>query len=162
MENDTLTFTEDNAPNDIEETQREVEIPSEESASEFSPPEEGASEEFPPLDYEKMAEEDLKTLKAKFPPCRQMTHIGELQNPLRYAALRDLGLSPEEAYLATNYPRLAAFTKDNRGHLSSAVPKGAAGDGMSAADLSMARDLFGDLSDSELVSLYRRATGRGR
>ncbi|MBO5789133.1 MAG: hypothetical protein J6R42_04230, partial [Clostridia bacterium] len=81
MENDTLTFTEDNAPNDIEETQREVEIPSEESASEFSPPEEGASEAFPPLDYEKMAEEDLKTLKAKFPPCRQMTHIEELQNP---------------------------------------------------------------------------------
>ena len=109
-------------------------------------------------DYEKMAAEDLALLQSRFPLCRSMTHITEMQNPLRYAELRDLGLSPEEAYIATNYPRLLAREKDNRSHLHSAVPKGARGESMNAEALAQARELFGNLSDSELLSLYRRAT----
>ena len=112
------------------------------------------------IDYEKMAEEDLRVLQSKFSVCRSITHISQLQNPLRYAELRDLGLSPEEAYLATNYARLSAFQKDNRSHLYSAIPKGAKGESISADALAQARDLFGDLSDGELISLYRRATGK--
>ncbi len=112
------------------------------------------------IDYEKMAEEDLRVLQSKFSVCRGITHISQLQNPLRYAELRDLGLSPEEAYLATNYARLSAFQKDNRSHLYSAIPKGAKGESISADALAQARDLFGDLSDGELISLYRRATGK--
>ena len=109
-----------------------------------------------------MAEEDLRILQSRFAVCRQISHISQLQNPLRYAQLRDLGLSPEEAYLATNYARLSAYQKDNRSHLHSAIPKGAGGESMSAEALSQARDLFGNLSDGELLSLYRRATKGGR
>ena len=87
-----------------------------------------------------------------------MTHISQVQNPLRYAQLRDLGLSPEEAYLATNYARLSAYQRDNRSHLFSAIPKAAKGESMSAEALAEARELFGELSDGELISLYRRAT----
>ena len=112
--------------------------------------------------YEAMAAEDLRILQSRFAVCRQISHISQLQNPLRYAQLRDLGLSPEEAYLATNYARLSAYQKDNRSHLHSAIPKGAGGESMSAEALSQARDLFGNLSDGELLSLYRRATKSGR
>lgn len=113
-------------------------------------------------DYAQMAQEDLLALQDKFPLCRAMTHISQLQNPLRYAELRELGLSPEEAYLATNYARLSAYQKDNRSHLHSAIPKAAKGDGITADALSQARELFGNLSDGELISLYRRATASAK
>ena len=115
----------------------------------------------PPVDYEQMAADDLATLKEKFQICRSYSHISQLQNPLRYAELRDLGLSPEEAFLATNHERLLSRAYDNRRHLRSAVPKEAGGAGMSASELRQARELFGGESDAYLASLYRRATGRG-
>ena len=115
----------------------------------------------PPVDYEQMAADDLATLKEKFHICRSYSHISQLQNPLRYAELRDLGLSPEEAFLATNHERLLSRAYDNRSHLRSAVPKEAGGVGMSASELRQARELFGNASDAYLTSLYRRATGRG-
>lgn len=140
----------------------EAELPREETVTapldeEIATEEESLFEE-PATDYEAMAREDLAVLQSKFPTCRGITHIGELQNPLRYAELRDLGLSPEEAYLATNYARLSAYQKDNRSHLYSAIPKSAKGESIRADALAQARDLFGDLSDGELISLYRRAT----
>ena len=51
--------------------------------------------------YEEIIAEDIKLLKAEFPELYAMEDITELENPLRYAALRDLGLSAQEAYLAT-------------------------------------------------------------
>lgn len=134
-------------------------------ATEIPIPEDKAEDPFLEEDlpnYEAMAAEDLRILQSRFAVCRQISHISQLQNPLRYAQLRDLGLSPEEAYLATNYARLSAYQKDNRSHLHSAIPKGAGGESMSAEALSQARDLFGNLSDGELLSLYRRATKGGR
>ena len=107
-------------------------------------------------DYEAVAREDLAELKRHFPELRGIKDITEIRNPTRYAALRDLGLSAEEAYLATNSQRKRY---DNRAHLTPSVPSGAAlSREMSHSDYDMARELFSDLTDSEIRKLYRKVT----
>ena len=110
-----------------------------------------------PTDYARIAEEDMKELSALFPELIGKRSVAELDNPLRYAALRDLGLTPKEAYLATSEPKRK---RDTRSHLTSAVPHGAGGGGsaMSARELDMARELFSGLSDREIRKLYNKVT----
>ncbi len=108
--------------------------------------------------YKKLMDSDLKSLKSEFPEMNNAESILELDDPERYATLRDLGLTPAEAYLATQKRRVK---RDTRSHLHSAVmklassPKGA----MSENDLKGARELFTDLSDSEIRQLYRKVNG---
>ena len=108
------------------------------------------------VDYEALIESDLDTLRAEFPELKGIKDITDLNNPLRYAALRDLGLSPEEAYLATAKRR----AQDTRAHLRSAHGKnaGASIGMMSQHELSAARDLFPGLSDAEIQRLYKKVT----
>lgn len=111
----------------------------------------------PPVDYAGLAASDLATLKEEFPELQDLSDLSELRGAARYGALRDLGLSPREAYLAT---RPAAFEPNNRSHLKSRVPKAAYGDfaGMTPSELSAARELFSGLSDSEIRKLYQKVT----
>ena len=108
------------------------------------------------IDYETVIAEDLAALKNEFPELRSIENITELDNPLRYAALRDLGLTPAEAYLAT----LKRTKRDNRAHLTTAygknasVPSGA----MTQRELAEAREIFGNLGDLEIQRLYKRVT----
>ena len=106
------------------------------------------------IDYEALIASDVNTLKSEFPELSGLKDITELNNPLRYAALRDLGLTPEEAYLAT----AKRPTQDTRSHLRSAHGRNAAAslNMMSQYELSAARDLFPNLSDSEIQRLYKR------
>lgn len=109
-------------------------------------------------DYGKIVAEDIATLRVSFPELGNLSDITELQNPMRYAALRDLGLSAAEAYLATT-PRRAVY--DNRSHLSGAFPKTKSAPptgGMTRAEWNMAKDLFPELSDGEIYELYKKAT----
>lgn len=107
------------------------------------------------VDYEAIISAELASLTREFPEMRGITSITELDNPIRYAELRDLGLSPKEAYLATSGNRRRA---DNRRHLFSAVPagSGAPNVGMSRAELESARELFPSLGDGELMNLYKK------
>ena len=107
------------------------------------------------IDYRALAESDFAQLQELFPELRAKKSIAELSNPLRYAALRDLGLSPKEAYLATEEPHRRY---DNRSHLKSAVP-GSAGASeiyLSGGELEAARELFSGLSDREIQKLYKK------
>ena len=106
--------------------------------------------------YEAIIESDLATLRAEFPELKDITEITELNNPLRYAALRDLGLSPTEAYMATAKRR----TQDTRSHLRSAPGRSVAAPTsmMTQYELATARDLFPGLTDSDLQRLYKRVT----
>lgn len=108
------------------------------------------------IDYEALIASDVSTLKSEFPELRDLKDITELNNPLRYAALRDLGLTPEEAYLAT----AKRPVQDTRGHLRSAHGRNAAVsvNMMSQHELAAARDLFPNLSDSEIQRLYKRVS----
>ena len=110
------------------------------------------------VDYEALIEEDLATLKSEFPELASLGSITDLDNPIRYAALRDLGLSPGEAYLAT----AKRVKRDNRAHLTTAYGKNATppASTMSQRELSEARELFGNLSDLEIQRLYKRVKER--
>ena len=110
-----------------------------------------------PVDYAALAKADMRELRALFPTLRDKTSITELDDPLRYAALRDLGLSPKEAYLATS---AATSAYDNRSHLRSAVSssRGSSSRAMSESELKGARELFFGLSDKEIQRLYKKVT----
>ncbi len=110
----------------------------------------------PVTDYEALIASDVAALKSEFPELKGISDITELHNPLRYAALRDLGLSPAEAYMATAKRR----TQDTRSHLRSAHGRSAASQTgmMSQFELATARELFPDMNDSELQRLYKRVT----
>lgn len=109
------------------------------------------------IDYEELMRSDIRELKDEFPELEGVESIAGLENPLRYAALRDMGLSPREAFLASSYrPKRT----DNRSHLRKSVPGGAKGrqNGMSRAELIYARELFSGMSDSDIYSLYKRVS----
>ena len=110
-----------------------------------------------PVDYEQIIKEDLAILRANFPELSGIRDISELSGAMRYAALRDLGLTAIEAYLATSQ---RVVKRDTRSHLSSAVSHtaGIPGGSMSRGELAVARELFSGMTDSELYNLYKRVT----
>lgn len=110
-----------------------------------------------PTDYEELMRSDLCELKALFPHLADKRSIRELNDPLRYARLRDLGLTPKEAFLATGGMD-AAY--DNRSHVRSSVAHraAAASTGISQRELEAARMIFSDLSDREIQRLYKKVT----
>ena len=105
---------------------------------------------------EKTVDEDLVYLREKFSELHDIDSISSLPNPTRYAALRDLGLTPEEAYLATGQIR----KENTKAHLSSSVPRAASAPlgAMSKQELSDARNIFCDMDDNEIQRLYKRVT----
>lgn len=111
-----------------------------------------------PVDYAALAARDLGEIKRLAPALAGLSHLAELPNALRYATLRDAGLSVEEALHAACHAYLAPRAADNRAHLRSAVPIGAAGtpSRMTAAEMREARELFGDLTEGEIERLYAR------
>ncbi len=109
------------------------------------------------VDYREVARRDIEALKGEFPELLGLKDITELENPMRYAALRDMGLEPREAYLATTK---RVRKTDTRSHLISAAPKSAhsPSHSMYGEELSDARALFSDMTDSEIQNLYRKVT----
>ena len=116
----------------------------------------GSSEE-PPVDYARLASEDLAEIKRLDPAYAPASHLSELPFAARFAELRDLGLTVREA-LAAAAPRFART--DGRAHLRAVAPHGAKAppEGLAPSDMKNARALFNGLSDSEINALYRRVT----
>ena len=115
--------------------------------------EDAVGQTAPTTDYERLEREDISELCREFPELK-LDSLTELDNPLRYGALRDLGLTPTEAYLATR----RRHRTNTRAHLTPAAPEAAAfgGGSMSRAELEMARALFYGMSDSQISALYKR------
>jgi len=144
----------------------EVETPPETEENAPAPEENGenpAEEPQPEPDgeaFRRQAEEDLARLQAVAPEALSYRHIGEMPGALRFAELRELGLSVEEAYYAVRGACAAKPTPDRggRAHLHGSVPGRAAsgGVGMTAGEIEAARRLFPGLPDREIASLYRR------
>ena len=113
--------------------------------------------ETPEIDYAALARDDVKILSEEFLELEGLNDITELENPLRYAALRDLGLTPAEAYLATTRRKKE---RDNRAHLERSVPRRASipNGVMSERELSEAREIFSGISDAEIKRLYKKVT----
>lgn len=136
----------------------DTDITEQKSAPEDEAQKEGSdsisAQEAVSVDYEALVREDVAVLKAQFTELSELSDITELDNPLRYAALRDLGLSAEEAYLATRRRR-----SDNRSHLvATHSVRATSQNTMSDAELSAAREIFGDISDAQIRKLYKKVT----
>lgn len=110
------------------------------------------------IDYAAVLDADMAELRREFPELEGLSDIYELANPVRFGALRDLGLSAKEAYLASG-GRRAVY--DNRRHLTASVPRTArsAAESMPRRELDLARELFGDMSDTDIQKLYRKVKG---
>ena len=147
----------ENEENRVVQSESDPESESDTTKASGEPISEAAPVEEAP-DYSKIVEEDLRTLKSEFPELSSMRDIYELKNPIRYGALRDLGLTAKEAYLASGGRRTVS---DNRAHLHSSVPKSAISPlgEIPRKELEMARELFSDLSDGEIQKLYRKVKG---
>jgi len=136
-----------NKPKEIDTSANEAPIETE-SAESTADGEDG-------IDYALVVSEDLRILREEFPELSEIEDICELNDPLRYAALRELGLSPEEAYLATSKRQ----KKDNRSHLFATKTVSVSRNGaMSDSELAAAREIFTDISDREIRKLYKRVT----
>ena len=125
-------------------TKESEELESDEEKDIVNPPSEETE-----LDFEAEAEAIEKALPEL---------SGNIKDPSqneRYKELRALGLSPEEAYLATA-PR--ERRSDSRSHLTGSVPKAASAPSlaMSREELAIARSLFEDLEDGEIRKLYKK------
>ena len=112
------------------------------------------SEEAP--DYDEILRSDMQELTEAFSNGEPIK-ITDLKNPIRYGALRDMGLTPSEAYLASGGKK---EKQDNRAHLASSVPRKLATSfsEIPRAELNAARELFSDMSDAEIRSLYKKVT----
>lgn len=127
--------------------------------NENAEPEDGRSREEI---YRQRAEEDFSEICRAFPEARAARDLFGIGNLSRYAELREAGLPAPEAYAAAHYDRLGlAPMPDSRAHLSSSLGRGAAPAhaGMSAGEMTNARELFPTLTDREIGALYLRASG---
>ena len=110
--------------------------------------------------FRRQAEEDLARLRRLDPETASYSHLGEMPGAIRFAELRELGLSVEEAYYAVHGANGEKPTPDRggRAHLHASVPGRAAsgGVGMTVGEIEAARRLFPGLPDREIASLYRR------
>ena len=118
--------------------------------------ESGEPDTAPDTDYAALVETDMAELTEEFSSDRPIK-ITDLKDPLRYGALRDLGLSPKEAYLASGGKM---EKQDNKAHLFSTVPTKISSrfSEMPRAELYAARELFSDMSDGEIRNLYKKVT----
>lgn len=121
------------------------------------PTPDGEADEAPTPDFSAIEQEDLCTLREEFPELATAASLTALSDPARYGELRELGLTPREAYLATEGHRRAPV-RDTRLHLGSSIGRTArpAGGRLGAAELDAARDLFPSMTDGEIEALWRR------
>ena len=98
---------EENSTTELENVMAESDVPSDD-------------EYYGGIDYAAVLDADMAELRAEFPELEELKDIYDLANPVRFGALRDLGLTAKEAYLASGGKRTVY---DNRRHLTASVPR---------------------------------------
>jgi hypothetical protein len=97
--------------------------------------------------------EDIRLLKEEFPELWDLSSADELQNKEKYLRFRGLGLTPAEAYMASGGARVK-----ERPRPTSPLSVKRRDEGIPDRQLRMARELFSEMSDTEIQALYRRVT----
>lgn len=118
-------------------------------------------------EFEKKTLADLRAVQEAYPETKVYKTVFELPNFQKFARFRDAGLTPEEAYIAANgkavMSSVATATKQaslnrTKDHIRSTVPKGAKDNSITISKKTLAeyRDLFPNMSDKEIVALYKQ------
>lgn len=116
---------------------------------------------------DRMVAKDMSELHSAFPETKDILKFEDIPNARRYAELRDLGLSVQEAYNAANPEgRRAAIANSvkqqtinaSKSHLKSNVPIASKDTSVkiTRAEMETMRDLFPDKSDKEIIALYKK------
>ncbi len=119
-------------------------------------------------EFEKVARADLAELHASYPETKQYKDIRDLPKDIlqKFGRFRDKGLTAKQAYAASNpdgiRTTVATAVKkkslhESKSHLHTSVPKGSKDDGivMPKKDMAYWRELFPNMSDKEIRSLYK-------
>lgn len=122
-----------------------------------------------PTDYAELAKSDLEAIRRSFPGIG-VTDLRKIDNPGRYGTLREMGLSPEEAFRATNHERIrshiaasARAKADGKAHIRGDMPArqgSAEGFSLTSTQMREYRDLFPDKSEKEITELVRSVSKR--
>ena len=124
------------------------------------------------LAFSKRAADDLAAIHAAFPETKKYKDWKEFPNKVKFAHLMDnkeAKLTAVEAFSASHPEIVSAHVAGanraknlagTKSHLSSSVPKGAkdVSVNMTRAELADYREMFPELSDSEIKQLYKQAT----
>lgn len=97
--------------------------------------------------------DDMEELKKQFPELSAFSSTDELRDKEKYKRFRSLGLTPAEAYMACGGVRPAERLRP-----SSPLSVKRRDEGIPDRQLRMARELFSEMSDTEIQALYRRVT----
>ena len=109
---------------------------------------------------------DLDKIHEMFPETSVYTHIKQLPNYQRFSELRALGNSVIEAYSATHTNAIresaasgATKLANSKNHLRATATRGAKDTSIyiSKGEMESLKESFPDLSDKEIVKLYKRA-----
>ena len=128
---------------------------------------EEAKKYYDQMILDRMVAKDLNELHSLFPETKGIDKFENVPNVKRYAELRDLGLSVSEAYNAANpnarRDAIASSVRQqsinaSKSHLKSNVPIAAKDTSVkiTRSEMQQMRDLFPDMSDKELVALYKK------
>ena len=112
---------------------------------------------------------DLAAVQQAYPETKQYKSVFEFPNFAKFSRYRDLGLPPDEAYIAANpkgvmtsvagaAQQQARNLNSTKDHLRSNVPVGSKDKSITISKKQMAeyRDLFPNLSDKEIVALHKQ------
>ncbi len=121
--------------------------------------------------FEEKMKADFAEVQAFYPETKSLKSITEIDNFVEFGRLRDLGLSPKQAYAAANADNVKKSVanavkqkslNDTKQHLQSAVPKGSKDNSlvMPKSTLAEWRDLFPNKSDKEIIALYKQTINK--
>ena len=119
------------------------------------------------IEFEKKMKADLAEVHAAFPETKAYDSVTKFPNFAKFGQFRDKGLSPKEAYIAANpdavRASVATATKrqslnETKSHLKPVVSKQSKDNSITITKKEMAeyRELFPNMSDKEIMSLYRQ------
>lgn len=119
--------------------------------------------------FEQKIRADLSAINTVYPETKKYKSVYEFPNFAKFSKYRDLGLPPDEAYIASHpqgvissavnsaqqQMRNLSGTKD---HLRSNVPVGSKDNSITITKRQMSeyRDIFPNLSDKEIVALHKQ------
>ena len=119
--------------------------------------------------FEEKIRADLAAVNQAYPDTKKYKSVYEFPNFDRFGKLRDLGLSPEEAYVASHSQGVIANAvgsaqqhirnlSNTKSHLRSNVPVGSKDHSITITkrEMSEYKEMFPDLSDKEIVALFKQ------